>query len=126
MSDISLIANTGIHMTAFPLELDFQEKFKLWYHEWYDKTDGEWKLELLEQVNFEQGTVYYSKKDLRNGGYSGNISQDFSYDELKEDGIFPIANEDKILDGYDGEIFKMTFDDRQNTLEKFTNVWRKW
>lgn len=123
MSDISLIANTGIHMTAFPLELDFQEKFKLWYHEWYDKTDGEWKLELLEQVNFEQGTVYYSKKDLRNGGYSGNISQDFSYDELKEDGIFPIANEDKILDGYDGEIFKMTFDDRQNTLEKFTNVW---
>lgn len=123
MADFSLIANTGIHMTTFPLELNTQDGFKLWYHEWYDRADGKWKLELLEQVNFEQGAVYYSKKDLRRHGYNGDIAQDYSYNELKEDGVFPIADEDEILDGNEGEIFRMTFDDRQNTLEKFVDVW---
>lgn len=110
-------------MTALPLELDFQEKFRMWYHEWYDRTDGEWKLELIEQVDFEGGTVYYSKKELRNHGYKGNIAQDYSFSELKEDGVLPIADDENLLPGNDGEIFKMTFADKQNVLSKFINVW---
>ncbi len=123
MNNISFIANTGIHMTAFQVELDYQEKFKMWYHEWYDTTDGEWKLELVEQVNFEAGTAYYSKKQLRDKGYKGNIAQDYTYSELKDDGILPIADDKGLLDGNRGEIFKMTFADKHNDFEKFINVW---
>ena len=69
MEDFSLIANTGIHMLTFPLEIDPQQKFKLWFHEWYDKTVGEWKLSLAEQVAFETGLVFYDKKKLCDYGY---------------------------------------------------------
>ncbi|MBR4964393.1 MAG: virulence factor SrfB [Alistipes sp.] len=123
MKDISLIANTGIHMTTFPLELDLQDRFKMWYHEWYDKSVGEWKLELAEQVNFDEGTLYYRKEDLRIKGYKGDIARDYSYHELREDGVMPIADDTNVFDGVDGEIFKMTFADKHNTLDKFINVW---
>ena len=39
--EYSLIANTGIHMLTFPLTLDLQEKFILWFHGWYDTNGGE-------------------------------------------------------------------------------------
>lgn len=124
MTDLSLIANTGIHMITFPLEINLEENFKMWYHEWYDITDGEWKLELVDQVNFDQGTVYYRKNDLKNNGYMGNIvSQGYTYSDLREDGVLPIADENGMLDENRGEIFKMTFTDKHNVLEKFTNVW---
>lgn len=127
--EYSLIANTGIHMLTFPLTLDFQEKFKLWFHEWYDTNDGEWKLELAEQVNFNAGTVYYSKKTLREKGYiksfpeKTNIASEYEYGDLIDDGIYPIADDNGMQNGNKGEIFKMTFNDKHNTLEKYENVW---
>ena len=112
-------------MITFPLELDFQEKFKMWFHEWYDTSVGEWKLELAEQVNFNSGTLYYSKQELRDKGYltSTNIAGEYEYGDLKEDGILPIANGEGMLNGAKGEVFRMTFSDRHNTLERFENVW---
>lgn len=126
MENISLIANSGIHMLTFPLELDFQEKFKMWFHEWQDTSDeGLWKLELVEQVNFDAGTVYYSKQELKDKGYlaSSNIAAEYNFSELKDDGILPIANENGMLNNAKGEIYKMTFSDRHNALAKFENVW---
>lgn len=126
MENYSLIANSGIHMMTFPLELDFQEKFKMWFHEWYDTTEGEWKLELAEQINFNEGTVYYSKNELKEKGYltSTNIANEYEYSDLKDDGILPIAGEDgQMIDGVKGELFKMTFSDKHNTLGKYENVW---
>lgn len=32
----SLIANSGIYITSFPLEIKLREKFNLWFHEWYN------------------------------------------------------------------------------------------
>lgn len=123
--DCTLIANSGIHMVTFPLELDFQEKFKMWFHEWYDTSEGEWKLDLAEQVNFEDGTVYYNKQKLREKGYltSANIGADYLYSDLKEDGILPIANDEGMLNDVKGEIFKLTFSDKNNLLSRFENVW---
>lgn len=95
MEDFSLIANTGIHMLTFPLEIDPQQKFKLWFHEWYDKTVGEWKLSLAEQVAFETGLVFYDKKKLCDYGYINfaNIAKENTYSNLKEEGLLPIADE---------------------------------
>ena len=123
--ECTLIANSGIHLITVPLELDVQEKFKMWFHEWYDTSEGEWKLELAEQVNFEEGTVYYKKQVLREKGYltSKNIAEDYLYSDLKEDGVFPIADEEGMLEDAKGEIFKLTFSDKNNLLERFENVW---
>lgn len=126
MREISLIANTGIHMTTFQLELDLQTNFKMWYHEWAEMADDsqQWRLEIVDQINFVQGTAYYSKNDLRRKGYSGDIAKKYSYDELRDQQVLPIADGDgNMMNGNQGEIFKMSFSDRHNTLDKFINVW---
>ena len=125
MEDFSLIANTGIHMLTFPLEIDPQQKFKLWFHEWYDKTVGEWKLSLAEQVAFETGLVFYDKKKLCDYGYINfaNIAKENTYSNLKEEGLLPIADENGMLNNNTGELFKMTFNDKYNALHCFENVW---
>lgn len=121
MEDFSLIANTGIHMLTFPLEIDPQQKFKLWFHEWYDKTVGEWKLSLAEQVAFETGLVFYDKKKLCDYGYINfaNIAKENTYSNLKEEGLLPIADENGMLNNNTGELFKMTFNDKYNALHCF-------
>ena len=42
----SLIANSGIQMFTFKLKLNLQDKFKMWFHEWYDTSNGQWRLDL--------------------------------------------------------------------------------
>lgn len=123
--EISLIANTGIHMSVFEMDIDFQDKFKLWFHEWYDSVRGAWQLELAEQVVFEEGSAFFRYSDLRSKGYltTANIGSTFSYSDLVEDGVFPLSNEPGEIDNNGGEIFKMTFTDRSSTLEAFENVW---
>lgn len=116
--DYTLIANTGIQITTFPLCIDFQEKFKMWFHEWFDTQAGEWKLDLVQEVNFETGIAFYLKKELREKGYlsAGNIAAEYEYTDLKDDGVNP-------LNGTKGEIFKLTFNDKSNVLSAFENVW---
>lgn len=50
--EIKLIANSGIQIFTFPVSINTQEKFKLWYHEWYDTENGEWILDpVLEKFH---------------------------------------------------------------------------
>lgn len=58
----SLIANSGIHITTFPLEIRIKEKFSLWFHEWYDTTNGEWILDLAHEVTTETNRYFFKKK----------------------------------------------------------------
>ena len=51
--EYSLIANSGIHITTLDLVINTREKFSLWFHEWYDTTDGVWVLDLAQEVNTE-------------------------------------------------------------------------
>lgn len=41
MQEHTLIANSGIQIITFPLRINTQEKFKMWYHEWYDTENGD-------------------------------------------------------------------------------------
>ena len=62
--DYTLISNTGIHITSFDLEINTREKFSLWFHEWYNTTDGEWVLDLAQEVTTETNRYFYKKYDL--------------------------------------------------------------
>lgn len=54
MQEHTLIANSGIQIITFPLRINTQEKFKMWYHEWYDTEMGNGDLILC--TNFAQMT----------------------------------------------------------------------
>ena len=86
----SIIANSGIQLFTFPLEIDLRKNFKRWFHEWYDKEEGVHKLDLVECVNTEEGdTFYYNKKDLINKGYltAFETCQTVNPTEVREDGL---------------------------------------
>lgn len=65
----SLIANSGIHITTFPLEIKTKEKFSLWFHEWYDTTNGEWILDLAHEVTTDTNRYFFKKSFLNMDSY---------------------------------------------------------
>ena len=119
----SLIANSGIQMFAFPLVINTQDRSKQWFHEWYETESGEWKLELVHEVATEDATLYYKKAELLKGGYLANPDTELDIDELKHDGIHPLQIDDELRAGVKGEIYNLTFSDRENKLASFENQW---
>ena len=65
----TVVANTGIHITSFSFEIDLKEKFQLCFHEWYNTENGEWTLDLVQEVNDETNRYFYNKKTLFENGY---------------------------------------------------------
>lgn len=120
--DFTLIANSGIQLTTFPLKLNLQDRFKQWFHEWYDTESGEWKLELVQEVNTEECTAYFKKAELLKNGYLSN-DVEIDINDLRHDGIYPIKVDDELCNGVKGEIFSLTFSDKENYLSSFENVW---
>lgn len=121
--DHTLIANSGIQLFTFRIKINIQDRFKQWFHEWYDTEGGEWKLELIHEAATDTGTLYYKKAELLNGGYLANTEVSIDIDELKHDGITPLKIDDEICPGVNGEIFNMTFSSRDNKLKNLENVW---
>lgn len=119
----ALIANSGIQIITFPLSLNTQDKFKMWYHEWYDTENGEWRLEPVYELRTEDDCYYYKKQELFNGGYLSDPTIEIDVNELKSDGILPLRIEDENCPGVKGDIFSMTFSDIDNKLTRFENVW---
>lgn len=123
VEEIKLIANSGIQMFSFPIRINFQEKFKLWYHEWYDTENGNWILDPVYELRTEDECVYYEKRKLYKGGYLTDSTITIDPSELKNDGITPLRIDDVNCPGVKGEIFSLTFLDRDNKLSFFENVW---
>ena len=120
---LTLIANTGIQVFTFKLHLDLQDKFKMWFHERYDSTNGEWILDILHEVLTESSSNLYKKKVLHDYGYLSEVFED-GYEmvsSLSEEQILPVCIDDEMKT--DGEVFKMTFADKNNTLKAFENKW---
>ena len=121
--DYTIIANSGIQMTAFRLSLDILDKFKMWFHEWYDTSCSQWKLELVHEIIFDDTSVFYSKQRLFDEGYLLDSSFELDPSELRSAGIVPLQVDENKVEGVKGEIFKLTFSDRCNKLEVFENKW---
>ena len=119
----SLIANSGIQIITFPLSINTQEKFKMWYHEWYDTENGEWRLDPVYELRTDDECYYYNKQKLHKGGYLSDPTIEIDVNDLKNDGILPLRIEDENCEGVKGDIFNMTFSDKDNKLASFENVW---
>lgn len=121
--EYSLIANSGIQMTTFRLSLDMQEKFKMWFREWYDTTNGQWRLELVQEIEANDRQLYYNKRELFDEGYLNDPEIEYDPNEMKADGIYPLMIDDQMCDGIRGDIYKMSFSDKYNVLSSFENKW---
>lgn len=119
----SLIANSGIQMFTFRLRLNLQDKFKMWFHEWYDTSNGQWRLDLVHEVITDDTILYYDKHELFDGGYLNGPTIEYDPIELKNDGITPLRIDDEMYEGVRGELYKLTFSDKHNALVHFENKW---
>ena len=121
--EYSLIANSGIHVSTLELEIDTRDRYHLWFHEWYNKENGEWVLDILHDIKTETNHYLYKKKELLHNGYLKSIEtfQETDISMISEDGIKPILIDNEMQ--AEGDVFKMTFADRTNTLSSFENKW---
>lgn len=120
MANISLIANSGIQLLTFRLSIDKADNFKMWFHEWYDTKDGQWKLELAHEIVEDGCTLLYDKYELFNGGY---LDDEFDSSDLRNAEITPLRIDDEMCEGESGDLYKFTFSDRHNKMECFENKW---
>ena len=67
--EYSYIANSGIQLITFPVEIDTQDIFKKWFREWYDKELGLYHLDVLECIDDEGRSLFFNQKDLFDNGY---------------------------------------------------------
>lgn len=100
-----------------------QDRFKEWFHEWYDTANGEWKLEPVYEVRTEESTMYFRRIELlREGLLTGQDGQ-LDIAETKNLGIEPLKIDDELAPGVKGEIFTISLTDRNSRLSKFENKW---
>ena len=123
MDEVKLIANSGIQIVTFPVTINLQDRFKMWYHEWYNTQNGEWILDAVYELQTDNECFFYNKQKLFNGGYFSDATYEISVNDLKEDGIFPLRIDDEMYNNVSGDIYSLTFADKDNTLSSFENVW---
>ena len=123
MDGITLIANSGIQLLTFKLKLNTQDKFKMWFREWYDTSNGQWRLDLAHEVTTEDNVLFYDKHELFDGGYLNDPTIEFDPAELRNDGINPLRIDDEMCANVRGELYKLTFSDKHNAIKCFENKW---
>ena len=123
MTTYSLIANSGIQLLGLKIELNLQDRYRVWFHEWYDKELGEWKLELLHEITTEDATFLYRKKDLWENGYLVNGDSVIDPGELSAEGILPLKTNDEIAMGTEGEIYSLSLKDKDLQLKAVLSDW---
>lgn len=121
--EYTLIANSGIQQLAVKVNLDLQDRFKVWFHEWYEKETGEWKLELLHEVTTEDSKYYFRKKDLWSKGYLANKDIVIDPFELEREGLRPLMVNDEIELNVEGEIYSLSLSDRDLQLDSLMQDW---
>jgi hypothetical protein len=82
---MNLIANSGIQYLTFPIEIDTNDNFKMYFHEWFDMEDNQLKLEIAHFFSAED--VWVKKADLSELGYAMNGKVTESWDNIKDDFI---------------------------------------
>ena len=129
---MNLIANTGIQYFTIPLKIDLNNKFKMYFHEWFDTEGEQLKLEIAH--NFTEAEVWVSKNKIYNllglGLTQGKVGRDdggtfkpYKWEDIKkdfeEDGneqIIPMESEDGGKD-----CFQIT--NNRCKWDKFENEW---
>ena len=122
MNKYTLIANSGIHVVSTIIEIDTRNKFDMWFHEWFNTSVAQWTLDIVQDIYTENERYFYKKKELYDKKYLNDLENvDFDISKLEDEGISPLKVNEEMLCG--GNIYKMSFTARDNTLSAFENKW---
>ena len=126
---MNLIANTGIQFLTIPLEINFNDNFKMYFHEWHDIADQQKKLEIAHFFSEEE---IWIKKHILYGSNLGYATLNNNYrvtdswetistdDEFNSSCIIPIDTEE----AKDSGCFDVTFSKiKVADCDKFENTW---
>ncbi len=129
---MNLIANTGIQLFSVPLEIDLNNNFKMYFHEWFDVEDEQLKLEIAHF--FSEDEIWVSKRDIFNllglGLYNGKVGRmengvfrSYKWEEIKEDFFSENLQTLTPMETEDGgrDCFPMTLG--RCNWKKFENRW---
>jgi hypothetical protein len=118
---MNLIANSGIQLFTFPVEINLNDNFKMYFHEWYDVEDNQLKLEIAQYFSDED--VWVKKYDLSILGYAVNGKVTESWENIREDFSAEGKKEIRIEtnDPRDSGCFQQSIG--RINLEKFENLW---
>ncbi len=128
-SYMNLIANTGIQLFTIPLEINLNENFKMYFHEWLDLVDQKKKLEIAHY--FPEEDTWIKKHILygNNLGYAtlnNNYKVTDSWETISTDEEFDksckiqIDTEDAKDSGcFDVSVSKI----KEADWNKFENTW---
>ena len=90
---MNLIANTGIQFFNVPLEINLNDNFKMYFHEWLDVEEEQLKLEIAH--NFTDDEIWVSKRDIFNllglgltegkvGKIEEGVFKSYKWEEIKD------------------------------------------
>lgn len=126
---MNLIANTGIQLFTMPFEINFNSNFKMYFHEWLDRSDMKKRLEIAHF--FAEEEIWIKKHILygNNLGYA-TLSNNYNVtdtwqtistdDEFDSSCIIPIDTEEARDSGcFDVSVSKISEAD----WNKFENTW---
>lgn len=119
--NINLIANTGIQLFTIPMELNLNDSFKMYFHEWYDTADSQLKLEITHFFSEEE--IWVKKHNLSYLGFAPNGIVTDNWEtikgDFKEEGYSPISIDTERPE--DSGCFQMSIS--RIKWEKFENTW---
>jgi hypothetical protein len=129
---MNLIANTGIQLFTVPLEINLNDNFKMYFHEWFDVSDEQLKLEIAH--NFTEDEIWVSKKDIYNllglgltdgkvGRIEEGVFKPYKWEDIKSDFISEGNNPITPMETDSGEsdCFQITLS--RCRWEQFENQW---
>src|SRR5690554_1603786 len=121
---MNLIANSGIQLYTIPFEINLDDNFKMYFHEWFDASDSQLKMEIAHYFSEEE--IWVKKYDLTDLGYA-TAKDDFvvteNWETIQEDfeaeskSPIPIDTEEP----EDSGCFQMSIN--RIKWEKFENIW---
>lgn len=126
---MNLIANTGIQFFTIPFEINLNNNFKIYFHEWLDLEDKQKKLEIAhffsqEDIWIKKHVLYETELGYANLKNNYNVSD--SWETISSDEDFdinckiPINTEEAIDSGcFEVSASKIKEDD----WKKFENIW---
>ncbi len=126
---MNLIANTGIQFFTLPFEININDNFKMYFHEWLDIEDQQKKLEIAHFFSEEE---IWIKKHILYGSNLGYATLNNNYkvtdswetisndDEFNSNCIIPIDTEEPRDSGcFDMSVSKI----KEADWNKFENTW---
>ncbi len=126
---MNLIANTGIQFFTIPFEINFNDNFKMYFHEWLDMADQQKKLEIAHFFSEEE---IWIKKHILYGSNLGYATLNNNYkvtdswetisndDEFDDSCIIPIDTEEAKDSGcFEISVSKI----KESDWTKFENTW---